>query len=143
MAFAVRREGRARALARPAVAVGVGLWLAGCSMSIPGFVDRAPTGSIKSKTYPFAEEDWAKAEPALIAAIRADASDDSSLWNNAASGRRGAVAGIGSRFERGGATCRAFLARIGEDGETRAMEGAACMKAGEVTISDAAPFKGL
>lgn len=112
-------------------------------MSIPGFVDPTPTGSVKSKTYPFAEEDWSKAQPALIAAIRADAGDDPARWSNSGSGRHGAVEGIGARFQRSGATCRAFVARINEDGDARAVDGAACEKSGEVTVSDAALFKGL
>ena len=112
-------------------------------MSIPGFVDPTPTGSVKSKTYPFADEDWSKAEPALIAAVRADAGDDPVHWSNTGSGRRGAVEGVGARFQREGATCRAFVARITGDGDARAVQGAACEKSGEVTLSDAAPFKGI
>ena len=141
--FALGREGRRGSTPRRFVALGAVLALAGCSMPIPGFVDLAPTGSVKSKTYPFADEDWAKAEPALIAAIRADAGDDPSIWTNAGSGRRGAVEGIGARFQRAGANCRAFVAKISEDGDARNVQGAACEKAGAVTISDAAPFKGL
>jgi surface antigen len=119
------------------------LWLAGCSMPIPGFVDASPTGAIKAKTYPFSEEDWPKAEAALITAIRADNGDDPAQWSNSSTGRRGAVAGLGARFQRSGATCRVFVARISEDGDARAVQGAACEKSGEVTVSDAAPFKGL
>jgi surface antigen len=124
-------------------ALAAALSLTGCSMPIKGFVDAAPTGAIKSKTYPFADEDWAKAAPALSAAIRADASDDPAPWANADSGRRGTVAGIGARYDKGGATCRAFVAKIGDDRDTRIAQGAACLKADEVTISEAAPFKGL
>ena len=142
-AFASRREGRGAALLRSGAVVAAILWLSGCSMSIPGFVDPSPTGAIKSKTYPFAEEDWPKAEAALIAAIRSDAGDDPAQWTNSASGRRGAVAGLGVRFQRAGATCRVFVARISDEGAARAVQGAACEKSGEVTVSDAAPFKGL
>jgi hypothetical protein len=112
-------------------------------MSIPGFVDASPTGSVKSANYPFATEDWLKAEPAVIAAIRADEGDDPAQWRNAASGRRGAVVGIGARFARSGATCRAFVARINENGESRAVQGDACDKAGAVTLSNATPFGGV
>jgi surface antigen len=112
-------------------------------MSIPGFVDPSPTGAIKSKTYPFAEEDWAKAEPAVMAAIRADAGDDPAVWSNSGSGRRGAVEAVGARYQRAGADCRMFVARISESGEAHAVQGSACAKAGEVTISNAAPFKSL
>lgn len=112
-------------------------------MSIPGFIDRTPTGSVRSPNYPFADEDWAKAEPALLAAIRADGADDPAQWNNAESGRRGTVVPIGGRFARDGATCRAFVARIGEAGENRSVQGAACEKRGAVTVSDAGPLKGI
>ena len=142
-AFGPGREGRKSSAPRRFVALAAILALAGCSMPIQGFVDATPTGSVKSKTYPFADEDWAKAEPALIAAIRADAGDDPSVWTNSGSGRRGAVEGIGARFQRAGANCRAFVAKISEDGDARNVQGAACEKAGAVTISDAAPFKGL
>ena len=64
-AFVPQREGRYAAFGFAALAA---LGLAGCSMPIPGFIDATPTGSVKSRSYPFAEEDWAKAEPALLAA---------------------------------------------------------------------------
>lgn len=121
-------------------ALTAGLALAGCSMSIPGFIDASPTGALKSPFYPFAQEDWAKAEPALIAAIRAGVGDDPVLWSNATSGRSGVVVGVGARFARGGATCRAFVARISENGTAKDVEGSACEKAGDVTVSDAGPF---
>src|SRR5579863_3165111 len=105
MTFASRREGRVCVLL-PAIALAAGL--AGCSMPIAGFIDAAPTGTVKSATYPFAREDWAKAEPAMIAAIRAEAADDPAQWSNAESGRRGVVIGVGARFVKGGATCRGF-----------------------------------
>ncbi len=142
-AFASRREGRSATLLRYSAAVAAMLWLSGCSMPIPGFVDASPTGAVKTKTYPFAEEDWSKAEAALITAIRADNGDDAAQWSNSASGRRGAVAGLGARFQRSGATCRVFVARISGEGDAHAVQGAACEKSGEVTVSDAAPFKGL
>jgi surface antigen len=128
---------------RAALAAGLalaGFALDGCSMSIPGFIDASPTGAVKTPFYPFAQEDWAKAEPALIAAIRAGVGDDPALWSNAASGRSGVVAGVGARFARGGATCRAFVARIQDSGTPRDVEGSACEKAGDVTVSDAGPF---
>jgi surface antigen len=138
--FRGRREGLS--WARLAALTG-GLALAGCSMPIPGFIDASPTGSVKSATYPFAQEDWAKAEPAVIAAIRADAGDDPARWSNADSGRAGLIVGVGGRFAKGGATCRAFVARIADNGDSRAVEGDACEKAGDVTLSNAAPFKGV
>jgi hypothetical protein len=130
-------------LARLGSAIAALFWLSGCSMSIPGFVDPSPTSSIKSKTYPFAEEDWAKAEPALMAAIRADDGDDPARWSNTASGRGGAVEAVGARYERGGANCRGFVARITDAGDAHAVQGAACDKAGQITITDATPFKSL
>jgi surface antigen len=140
MAFGTRGEGRAPAWAAAIVFAG---GLAGCSMQIPSFIDASPTGSAKSATYPFAQEDWAKAQPALLAAIRADESDDPAQWSNATSGRRGVIVGVGARFAKGGATCRAFVARIADNGESRATQGDACEKAGDVTVSDAAPVKGV
>jgi surface antigen len=140
MTFAARGERRGFALAGILV---VSAGLAGCSMPIPGFIDISPTGSVKSSSYPFTSEDWPKAAPALIAAIRAGAGDDPASWSNADSGRRGLVVGIGSRFARGGATCRAFVAKISDNGEEREVQGSACEKAGDVTLSDAAPFKGV
>jgi surface antigen len=112
-------------------------------MPIPGLIDLSSTGTVRPATYPFAKEDWPKAEPALIAAIRAGSGDDPAEWNNADSGRRGVIVGLGSRFARGGATCRTFLARIVDNGDERAMQGSACEKAGDVTLSDAAPLKGV
>ncbi len=112
-------------------------------MQIHGFIDASPTGSAKSATYPFAQEDWPKAEPAMIAAIRADAADDPAQWSNAASGRRGSIVGIGASFAKGGATCRAYIARISENGESRAAQGDACEKAGQVTLSAGAPLRGV
>ncbi|HXT09319.1 MAG TPA: hypothetical protein VN715_20575 [Roseiarcus sp.] len=121
-------------------ALAAALALAGCSMSIPGFIDASPTGGLKTPSYPFAQEDWGKAEPALIAAIRAGAGEEPALWSNQASGRSGAVVGVGARFAKAGATCRAFVARISDSGAARAVEGSACEKAGAVTVSDAGPF---
>jgi surface antigen len=138
--FASRCEGRFGAVA---LALALTAGLGGCSMPISGFIDPAPTGSVKSASYPFAQEDWAKAEPAMIAAIRADAADDPAQWSNSSSGRHGSVVGVGARFDKGGATCRAFIARIAENGESRAVQGNACEKSGEVTLSDAAPLRGV
>ena len=138
MASTPRREGFALLTAG-----ALALALSGCSMSIPGLIDRTPTGSVKSATYPFANEDWPKAEAALIAAIRADAADDPALWNNAETGRKGSIAAIGARFTRAGAACRAFVARIDGDGDPRAVQGDACEKAGAVTISGGAAFRGV
>lgn len=138
--FASRREGRGLAFAS-ALILAAGL--AGCSMSIPSFVDASPTGVVKSATFPFAEEDWPKAAPAMLAAIRAAAADDPAQWSNADSGRRGLIVGIGARFAKGAATCRAYVARISENGDSRAVQGDACEKAGQVTLSDAAPLRGV
>jgi len=134
MAAAARLAALASALALAGSALG------GCSMSIPGFIDASPTGALKTPFYPFAQEDWAKAEPALIAAIRAGAGDDPAPWRNEASGRRGVVVGVGSRFAKDGATCRAFVARISDNGAEREVEGSACEKGGDVRVSDAGPF---
>jgi surface antigen len=143
-AFAHRREGRMAAAARlAALASGLaaaGLSLCGCSMSIPGFIDAAPTGALRTPFYPFAQEDWAKAEPALLAAIRAGVGAEPAPWSNEASGRSGVVVGVGTRFAKDGATCRAFVARITDNGTGRDVEGSACEKAGEVRVSDAGPF---
>ena len=118
------------------------LALGGCSMPIPGLIDRAPTGAIRSPTYPFAEEDWPKAEPALLASIRAEAGDDPAAWVNEASGRRGAVAAVGASFAKAGATCRSFVARILDGEEKVAVQGSACEKDGAVKLSDVGPFRG-
>ena len=53
------------------------------------------------------------------------------------------MVGVGARFDKAGATCRAFVARINDNGENRAMQGDACEKAGDVTLSDAAPLRGV
>jgi surface antigen len=138
-AFARRRERRMSAQAQLAALTAV-LALGGCSMSIPGFIDASPTGAVKNPSYPFAQEDWAKAEPALIAAIRAGAGDDPAQWSNEASGRSGVVVGVGARFAKSGANCRAFVARISDNGAAREVQGSACEKAGDVTLSDAGPL---
>ena len=134
---ALRIEGRM------AAAVVTALALSGCSMPIPALIDATPTGAIRAPTYPFAKEDWDKAEPALLAAIRAEEGDDPAGWNNDISGRKGLIVGVGARFAKGGATCRAFVARVVESGAARAAQGDACEKAGAVTLSDAAPLKGV
>ena len=136
-----RSEGRvARRGAVAAIFALMGFGLGGCSMSIPGFIDASPTGAVKSPVYPFAPEDWAQAEPAVIAAIRAGLGDDPAQWSNEASGRSGVVVGVGARFAKGGATCRAFVARIRDSEAARDVEGSACEKGGGVTLSDAGPF---
>jgi len=109
-------------------------------MPIPGFIDPAPTGSIKSPTYPFAQEDWPKAQAALIAAVHAD---DAAEWRNADSGGQGTVVGVGPAYAKAGATCRAFEARIGNGDEKHAIQGAACEKDGKATISDVGAFHGV
>ena len=129
---------RERRLAVLAVLAALG----GCSMPIHGLIDRAPTGAIRSATYPFAEEDWPKVEPALRAAIRAEAGDDPAAWTSEASGRRGAVVGVGTSFAKAGATCRGFVARIRDGEQGQAVQGSACEKDGAVTLSDIGPFKG-
>jgi surface antigen len=137
--FVRRCEGRGSIAAHLGVLAAV-LALPGCSFPIPGFIDASPTGSVRAPTYPFDQEDWAKAQPALIAAIGANSADDPPRWVNDASGRSGVVVGVGARFAKGGATCRAFVARIFENDDARQAEGSACLKGGEVTLTDAAPF---
>jgi len=135
MAFPARRERRVALLA-------LLLALGGCSMPISGLIDRTPTGAVKSPTYPFAEEDWPKVEPALLAAIRAEAGDEPTVWASEASGRRGAVAAVGTSFAKAGATCRSFVARLRDGEQAQAVQGSACEKSGAVTLSDVGPFKG-
>jgi hypothetical protein len=132
-AFARRRE-------RGGYVLLAALALSGCSMPIAGFIDPAPTGAIKSPTYPFAEEDWPKAQAALISAVRAD---DVAEWRNADSGAQGTVVGVGPAYPKGAATCRAFEARIGKGEEKHAIQGATCVKDGKATISDVGAFKGV
>lgn len=134
----MRRESRAYV-----AVLAAGLALSGCSISLPSLIDTTRTGAIRAASYPFAAEDWDKASPAVISAIRAEPGDEPSAWSSDASGRRGAVVGIGARFARSGATCRAIVARIVDSSENRAVQGEACEKAGAVTLSDAGPLKGV
>jgi len=132
-AFAPRCECGLGALALAAV-----LALGGCSVPISGLIDPLPTASVKSPTYPFATEDWPKAQVALLAAIHADEVAD---WR-AESGGQGTVVGVGETYAKAGATCRAFEARIGKGEEKHAIQGAVCDKDGKATISDVGAFRG-
>ena len=132
-AFAPRCERRLAVFALAAV-----LALGGCSMPIGGLIDPLPTASVKSPTYPFAAEDWPKAQGALLAAIRADEVAD---WR-AESGGEGTVVGVGPAYAKAGATCRAFEARIDKGEEKHAIQGAVCEKDGKATISDVGAFRG-
>jgi len=120
------------------LALAAALALGGCSMPIGGLIDPLPTASVKSPTYPFAAEDWPKAQVALLAAIRADEVMD---WR-AESGGQGTVVGVGPSYAKAGATCRAFEARIGKGEEKHAIQGAVCEKDGKATISDVGAFRG-
>ncbi len=137
-------EWRKVAPRRLGVVAALAATLGGCSMSIPGFIDAQPTGSIKAKFAPFATEDWPVVEPVLRSALKAEAGADPSAWANADTGRRGEVLAVGSAFPRDGAVCRAFTARIDDSGTSRRMQATGCEKGGKVvTISDAAPFRGV
>ena len=134
----VRREGLA--LAATLALSGA---LSGCSVPIPGLIDYAPTGAIHPATYPFAQEDWDSARPALAAAIAAAPGAAPAPWANATSGQHGMVTGVGARYARAGANCRAFVSRIGEGEAAKAAQGEVCERDGDVKISDAAPFAGI
>jgi hypothetical protein len=143
-AYGVSREWRKVATRRIIAAAALAAGLGGCSMSIPGFIDRQPTGSIRPKTYPFAAEDWSVVEPVLRASLRAEEGADPATWANADSGRRGEVLGVGRAFTRDGAVCRTFTARIEEAGASRRMQATGCeSRDKDLAISDAAPFKGI
>ena len=123
-------------------------------MPIPGFVDDDPVGAIKPKASasanPFEAADWKAAEPALRAAMRAQASAAPSIWSNAETGRRGQFLAVAGPFKRAGEECRAFLASIegkaeaSRDSEAKILQGVGCKGEGdEIVLEDVAPWKGL
>jgi hypothetical protein len=122
--------------------------MGGCSISMPGpaLIDLEPTGSIRAKASanPIDERDWPVAEPAMRAMIRADATAKAETWTNPETGRNGQFAAVASSFTRGGATCRAFVARIDAADGASAVQGVGCLgEGGKIAFSDIAPWAGL
>ncbi len=119
-------------------------------MPIPGLIDNDPTGSIKPRpsasANPFDSGDWREAEPALRAAMRAEAPAPPSTWSNPETGRRGRFISVAGLFKREGEACRAFLAKVEEpDGETaKQWQGVGCERGeGQIVLEDVAPWPGL
>jgi hypothetical protein len=122
--------------------------LCGCSISmpLPALIDNEPTGSIQAKATekPFDPGDWPHAESALRAAMGGKATAEPARWTNPDTGRNGQFLAVAGPFQREGASCRAFLARIEETEGARSFQGIGCAREnGEVAISDVAPWKGL
>jgi hypothetical protein len=126
------------------------LVLAGCSisMSLPSFIDKEPTGSIKPKPSPVSSaydaRDWRIAEPVLAASLRAPGRGGAVVWSNAETGDHGEFQAVDATFTRDGLSCRTFVARLAEANETRTLKAVGCPgESGEVAIYDASPWTGL
>ena len=141
-----RRRAAAFAVAAAALALG------GCAIPLPGFIDDAPTGSIKPKanatalSSAFDSRDWRLAEPALSAALRSKEGDQPGTWSNPETGARGEFLAVAGSFERDGRPCRAFVARVtGKDGSPdKTLQGVGCPREGEeAAIYDVAPWSGI
>ena len=128
------------------------LSLAGCSISLPGFIDDQSTGSIKPKAAPAAlssvydSQDWRLAEPVLSATLRAKDDDQPAAWSNPETGKHGEFLAVAGSFERDGRPCRAFVARVvGKDGAPdKTLQGVGCPREGEeAAIYDVSAWSGL
>jgi hypothetical protein len=128
------------------------LALAGCAVSLPGFIDDQPTGSIRPKSVPAAlssayePRDWRLAEPVLSATLRAKDGDAPGAWSNPETGTHGEFIAVAGAFERDGRPCRVFVARVvGKDGAPdKTLQGVGCPREGEeAAIYDVSPWSGL
>lgn len=135
---------------RALCAIGLGLMLAGCSMSIPiaslnGSVPNEDvTGSIsKASAEQLLEaEDWRLAKAALASALDPQGNGKLAPWENPRSGTKGSFTPLGKAYPSQAKICRVFLGQIDRDGETRTTQGTACSQnGGDWTIAEADPWK--
>jgi surface antigen len=126
------------------------LALAGCSIStpMPSFIDAEPTGSINAKAPALSSfydsRDWRVAEPVLAASLRAPGERDPKRWANPETGDHGEFLAVAGPFAREGQSCRAFVARLGDDQDAKTLQGVGCPSDdGEVAVYDVSPWTGL
>ena len=86
-------------------------------------------------------EDWAQASKALALALDPQGAGAAVVWENPASGARGAMTPVGLVYSADGLTCRAFLADIGGGGAAQRLQGRGCRDGqGAWAVSDLKPF---
>ena len=144
----------ARGLSRSAVLAfaAAGLGLSGCAIPLPGFIDDAPTGSIKPKASAAAlssaydSSDWRLAEPVLSETLRGKDGGKPGAWSNPQTGAHGEFVAVAGSFERDGRPCRVFVARVvGKDGALdKTLQGVGCPREGqEAAVYDLSPWSGI
>ena len=116
--------------------------LAGCSGPILTFrgqpaeapVEPVSTGSIAKPPTSFGkdldEEDWRRARAALAVALDPQGNGRPVKWENAESGRRGAVSPSGLPYVASDEVCRDFLASVVAPGASRFVRGTGCKPSG-------------
>jgi hypothetical protein len=137
-------RGRAPIAALGLLAIG----LAGCSMSIPSFLNNDATDSIKPVVSPLSPDldmkDWRIAEPILAQALLNGEPAAPVQWSNPDSGRSGAFQPVASVFLREGKKCRAFVARILAADGPKMLQAVGCPSEGDVVAIDKVePWKGI
>ena len=122
-----------RLIAKATAAAGLALAAGGCSMSfpLPGFVDRAPTGSVKERPVILSsaldKEDMRRANAALAVALDPQGTGDHVAWDNPQSGAKGSFSAPAPPFPKQDQICRAFKARITLSvRDDRRLDGSAC-----------------
>jgi hypothetical protein len=130
------------------LAAALGCGLSGCSMPLPSMLDPAPTGSIdRGAAAPdklFAPGDWRAARPALARAIGAPASSKPSRWSNPDTKLSGDFVAVGAPFQRGGESCRKFVATIAGAAGPRSMRGLGCRaENGDIALRDPSDWTAL
>jgi len=149
--YSQSRERTSRALARTAVLCLV-LMTGGCMTGGPMaslMTDEDVTGSIRAPSPGLAAsplpllsaEDWTQASKALASALDPQGAEAAVVWENTATGARGAMTPVGFVYVADGQTCRAFLADIEAKAPARRLQGRGCrIGDGPWVVSDLKPF---
>ena len=103
---------------------------------------RVPSPGLAASPLPLlGMEDWAQASKALASALDPQGAETAVIWENPATGMRGAMTPVGFVYAADGQTCRAFLAYIEGGAPARRLQGRGCrIGDGPWVVSDLKPF---
>ncbi|KAA2242360.1 hypothetical protein F0L46_02555 [Salinarimonas soli] len=109
--------------------------------------DRDVTGSTTPRSISplspdLGTEDWRRAKAAMAVALDPQGNGAVVNWDNPDTLLKGTFAPVGSPFVKNDLVCRAFIASLGGQDETKWLQGSACRPSGEEwTVQDVKPWR--
>ena len=108
--------------------------------------DNDVTGSIETPASPLSprlnEEDWRRAQSALVLAVDPQGNGTPVAWDNPESGAKGSFVAAGPLFLMENRICRPFSAEVNAKGQASSLAGSSCrLGPNEWVIKDVKPAK--